>query len=46
VITVLISEKHYDTQANWVFIYRANMDVIGDNPNVVRPGMELEIPAV
>jgi nucleoid-associated protein YgaU len=41
-----ISEKYYKTQANWLLIYRANMEVIGDNPNVIRPGMELKIPAV
>jgi nucleoid-associated protein YgaU len=42
----MISEKHYKTQANWIYIYRANMDVIGDNPNVIQPGMELKIPAL
>lgn len=41
----MISEKYYKTQANWILIYRANMDVIGDNPNVIQPGMELKIPA-
>lgn len=41
----IISEKYYKTQANWLLIYRANMEVIGDNPNIIRPGMQLKIPA-
>ena len=41
-----ISEKYFKTQGKWEMIYRANMDVIGDNPNVIRPGMKLKIPAV
>lgn len=41
-----ISEKYYKTAANWVYIYRANMDVIGDNPNVIQPGMDLKIPVL
>ena len=40
----MISEICYKTQANWIYIYRANMDVIGDNPNIISAGMELKIP--
>jgi nucleoid-associated protein YgaU len=28
----------------WMVIYEANMDVIGDNPGIVRPGTMLKIP--
>ncbi|WP_420640983.1 LysM peptidoglycan-binding domain-containing protein [Candidatus Leptofilum sp.] len=40
----VISEKYYNTQANWRFIYEANQDVIGDNPNLIRVGQVLKIP--
>lgn len=39
-----ISEKYYNTQANWRLIYEANEDVIGDNPNLIRVGQVLKIP--
>lgn len=39
-----ISEKYYNTQANWRLIYEANQDVIGDNPNLIRIGQVLKIP--
>lgn len=32
------------TRDYWMLIYEANKDVIGDNPNVIRPGMVLQIP--
>jgi hypothetical protein len=39
-----ISQKYYNTQANWRLIYEANQDVIGDNPNLIRVGQVLKIP--
>ncbi len=41
-----VALKHYGnaTRPYWMVIYEANKDVIGDNPNVVRPGMMLKIP--
>ncbi|MCP4424366.1 MAG: LysM peptidoglycan-binding domain-containing protein [Chloroflexi bacterium] len=30
--------------ANWKELYEANKDVIGDDPNKIRAGMELKIP--
>ena len=41
-----IALKHYGSAAKekWMIIYEANMDVIGDDPNIVRSGMELFIP--
>ncbi len=42
----MISEKYFKTGVNWVYIYRANMDVIGDDPDIIQAGMELKIPAL
>ena len=41
-----VAQKHYGnaTRPYWMVIYEANKDVIGDNPNIVRPGMVLNIP--
>lgn len=41
-----VALKHYGnaTRPYWMVIFEANKDVIGDNPNVVRPGMVLNIP--
>ena len=39
-----ISEKYYNTQANWRLIYEANEEVIGDNPSLIRVGQVLKIP--
>ncbi len=33
--------EHY-----WHKIYKANKDVIGDDPNLVRPGQQLDIPVL
>lgn len=30
-------------KASWKEVYEANKDVIGDDPNKIRPGMELKI---
>jgi hypothetical protein len=42
----MISEKYYKTGVNWIYIYRANLGVIGDNPDIIQAGMELKIPAL
>lgn len=39
-----ISQKYYNTQANWRLIYEANQAVIGDNPSLIRVGQVLRIP--
>jgi nucleoid-associated protein YgaU len=39
-----ISLKYYDKANAWQQIYDANKDVIGDNPNKIKPGQEFIIP--
>jgi nucleoid-associated protein YgaU len=41
-----IALKYYGSAAKekWMVIYEANKEVIGDNPNIIRRGMELFIP--
>ena len=39
-----IAKKHYDDAGKYLKIYEANKDVIGDDPNLIKPGMELVIP--
>jgi len=39
-----ISKKHYDDAGKYMEIYEANKDLIGDNPDLIQPGMELVIP--
>lgn len=41
-----ISLKYYGSavKAKYMIIYEANKDVIGDNPNMIRPGTVLNIP--
>ena len=39
-----IAKKHYDDAGKYLKIYEANKDVIGDDPNLIKPGMELIIP--
>lgn len=39
-----ISQRYYGTQANFLIIYEANRDVIGDNKNLIKPGQVLKIP--
>ena len=43
-----LSLKYYGhaTEPYWRIIYEANKDVIGANPNKVRPGLELKIPVL
>ena len=39
-----ISKKYYDDIGKYMKIYEANKDVIGDNPDLIKPGQELVIP--
>ena len=39
-----IAKKFYDDAGAYMKIYEANKDVIGDNPDLIQPGMELVIP--
>jgi hypothetical protein len=41
-----LSDLYYKTQVNWTTIYRANLGVIGEDPNLIMPGMELRIPVL
>ena len=39
-----IAEKLYADSSIWLRIYKANRKLIGDNPNLIHPGMRLIIP--
>ena len=39
-----IAKTYYDDAGKYLKIYEANKDVIGDNPDLIKPGMELVIP--
>jgi nucleoid-associated protein YgaU len=39
-----IAKKYYDDAAKYMAIYEANKALIGDNPDLIKPGMELIIP--
>ncbi len=41
-----IAKKYYDSGAreNWMQIYEANKELIGDDPNMIQPGQVLNIP--
>ena len=39
-----IAKKFYDDAGAYMKIYEANKAVIGDNPDLIQPGMELVIP--
>ena len=39
-----ISKKYYDDANKYMKIYEANKDVIGGDPNLIKPGQELVIP--
>jgi hypothetical protein len=39
-----IAQKFYGNPALWTRIYAANRNIIGSNPNLVRPGQNLVIP--
>jgi len=40
----LIARQHYGTTENWPAIWKANRSVIGNNPNLIQPGMTLVLP--
>jgi len=41
-----IALKHYGSavEEKWMAIYEANREVIGENPNLIKPGQVLKIP--
>jgi len=39
-----ISQTYYGDINKWTIIYKANKSVIGSNPNLIMPGMQLVIP--
>lgn len=39
-----ISKIYYGTTSNWSKIYRANRNVLGNNPDMLKPGTKLIIP--
>ena len=41
-----IAKKYYDDAGKYMIIYEANKEVIGGDPNLIQPGMELLIPDV
>ena len=40
----VIAKKYYDDAGKYMEIYEANKDVIGEDPSLIQPGMELVIP--
>jgi hypothetical protein len=40
-----ISRRVYGDQGKWSTIYAANRALIGSNPNLIRPGMQLALPS-
>jgi nucleoid-associated protein YgaU len=40
-----IAKQELGDANRWHEIYELNKDVIGDNPNLIQPGMELKLPA-
>ena len=43
-----IALRYYGSavKEKWMIIYEANKELIGDNPNIIRKGMELFIPDI
>lgn len=41
---IKISKQVYGDSSRWREIYDANKDLIGSNPDLIQPGMELDIP--
>lgn len=39
-----IAKKYYNDAGKYMKIYEANKDLIGDDPDLIKPGMELVIP--
>jgi nucleoid-associated protein YgaU len=40
-----IANRVYGDANQWTTIYDANRSTIGDDPNLIHPGMQLTIPA-
>ena len=40
----VIAEAELGSQSRWKEIYELNKDVIGKNPDLIPPGMELKLP--
>ena len=38
-----IASKLYGTSTDWQLLYKKNKAVIGDNPNLLRPGQRLKL---
>jgi hypothetical protein len=41
----LIAEQYYGLKVFWVYIYEYNKTKIGSNPNNIKAGMEILVPA-
>jgi nucleoid-associated protein YgaU len=42
---ISIAQRVYGDQSKWKIIYAANRAVIGSNPNLIKPGVELALPS-
>jgi LysM repeat protein len=40
----VIAEQELGTQSRWKELYELNKDLIGKNPDLIQPGMELKLP--
>ena len=40
----VIAEQELGTQSRWKEIYELNKELIGKNPDLIQPGMELKLP--
>ena len=41
----VIAEQELGSQGRWKEIYELNKDLIGPNPDLIQPGMELKLPS-
>jgi len=41
-----IAQKYYGNMHKWPVIYEANRDMVGNDPNMIKPGQRLLIPAL
>ncbi len=41
----VIAEQELGSQSRWKEIYELNKDLIGKNPDLIQPGMELKLPS-
>ena len=40
-----LAERYYGSAELWILIYEANEGIIGEDPNILSPGISLSIPA-